>query len=561
MALKKETNITPTDAINEFYKMKDKYESGYYEKYVKPIVMSKDTKTQKRLAYSKLPKAECINCKRNVGTIFTVKVEKKIFLRNFLVKCGDVADPCPLEIDIRTDERQTFEKEISRGTKEVNNIKLDIIKAKNDAMFFPQEGNPASWFEELTTRLKDATEDLGYYVEKDIIINDNPVKDELLKKEKDDFGKGFILPFKQMISEYNDGNELIMGEAAQFYVNEIAPKAQQLRDMKYEVNYVDYDDMNGIFHLYQRKNSLQSKEMFTPESDRVVAFVKGVKKPSKAKTQKAEKEAISTSKTRKVRQMIELVEEEEPVQEQERQEGQEGQEEQEPKIDNMSLNEIKQVNPDIPIEKIAPVGKPDAMKGTIPTAIYQVQLVKGGNAKVTVIEPRQVKPSGYHVSWEKERELLNYLRTKHSYSAIACIWYGVDTQFGITESPKKGVDKGKPVETAARGIAEETSLYIRSYYFRRFGDIFVSDKIRGVKNIAMFTVDIDRIDDIDYDYNDYDEYEDDRSETAVKAFVILLGDQDRLVELLTKSRPTEKMEGYHIIPVMSPVLDTLVSRS
>ena len=547
----KDNNIMiPFDAINEFYKMKDRYESGYYEKYVKPIVMKKSSKASKRQEYAKLPKHECINCKRNVGTVFTIKVDKSNYLRNFMAKCGDHVDPCPLDINIRTTERVSYDEEIAKGTKEMNNIKVKIIVEKNNAMFFPSEGVAAK-FDELTTLLKDVTEDLGLYVETDILVNDNPVKAELLKKEQDEFGKGMILPFKQMIADFNSGNDLIIPEAVQFYVNEMVPKINSIRNTKYEINYVDYDGLTGQYHLYQRKNSLENRESALYQQDKVISFVKGTKtKETRAKTIKARDELKGQTKTRKIRRMIELVEEPEQEQEQQEQEQQEPQKQQ----------EQEQQEQQEPQKRETPVVI-DLKKNAIPTEIYQVQLVKGGEAKISTINPGQIRPSGYHVSWEKEKELLNFIRTKYSYSAIACIWYGVDTQFGITESPKKGIDRGKPVETAARGIAEETSLFIPTYYFKRFGDIFVSDKIRGVKNIAMFTVDIDRIDDIEYDYNDYDEYEDDRSETAVKAFVILLGDQQRLVELLTKSRPSEKMEGYHIIPVMSPVLDTLVSRS
>jgi len=65
--------LTPIEAINEFYRLKDKYENSYYEKYVKPIVKSNKSKREKRLEFSRLPKHECINCKRNVGTLFNIK--------------------------------------------------------------------------------------------------------------------------------------------------------------------------------------------------------------------------------------------------------------------------------------------------------------------------------------------------------------------------------------------------------------------------------------------------------------------------------------------------------
>ena len=63
-----QTILTPIEAINEFYRLKDKYESGYYEKYVKPIIRSNKSKREKRVEYSKLPKHECINCKNYILT-------------------------------------------------------------------------------------------------------------------------------------------------------------------------------------------------------------------------------------------------------------------------------------------------------------------------------------------------------------------------------------------------------------------------------------------------------------------------------------------------------------
>jgi hypothetical protein len=93
--------LTVIEAINEFYRLKDKYESGYNKKYVLPIVKSKRSNNAKRVDFSRLPKPECINCKRNVGTIFTIKNDTKEDVRNFVAKCGDIPDPCPLDIQIK----------------------------------------------------------------------------------------------------------------------------------------------------------------------------------------------------------------------------------------------------------------------------------------------------------------------------------------------------------------------------------------------------------------------------------------------------------------------------
>ena len=127
--------LTPIEAINEFYRLKDKYQTSYYEKYVKSIVKSKKSKREKRVEFSKLPKNECINCKRNVGTIFTINLNAKEGIKTFKSKCGDVQDPCPLDIQINYSEREPMDMIIREGLIEINKIKLEIIKEKNNALY------------------------------------------------------------------------------------------------------------------------------------------------------------------------------------------------------------------------------------------------------------------------------------------------------------------------------------------------------------------------------------------------------------------------------------------
>jgi hypothetical protein len=101
---------TPIEAINEYYRLKDKYEKDYYEKYVKPIVNNNKSRREKRVEFSRLPKPECINCKRNVGTIFTIKGDDKELIHTYTAKCGDIVAPCPLNISIITPYTEPYEK-------------------------------------------------------------------------------------------------------------------------------------------------------------------------------------------------------------------------------------------------------------------------------------------------------------------------------------------------------------------------------------------------------------------------------------------------------------------
>ena len=309
--------LTAIEAINEFYRLKDKYETGYNEKYVKPIVKSSKLKREKRVEFSRLPKPECINCKRNVGTIFTISNDIQESVRNFIAKCGDISDPCPLDIQIDYSVREQLYKVITSGSKEIDNLKLKIIKEKNNALFFNKQ--VVSIFEEISSSLKEEAEHTGFAIETNILRNDNPEKHLLIKKTIDEFGKGFVLPFKQMIHNYIDTNdELLLNEAVRFYVDEMIPKLKEIQVLKYDVNYVEYNADENIYKLMQFANSLESGEFWISKDDKVIKFIKGVRKSKKSKTMKVQDIDVSSkNKSRKIRPMANLViEEDEEAQDQ-----------------------------------------------------------------------------------------------------------------------------------------------------------------------------------------------------------------------------------------------------
>jgi len=323
-----EEKLNPIEAINEFYRLKDKYESVFYDKYVKPIIKSKKTNKEKRVEFSRLPKHECINCKRNVGTIFNISYDSKEVLRKFMAKCGDLNDPCPLDIQINYSLRERFDKVIDEGLAGVEKIKLDIIKQKNNALFFEKSQNIITVFEKLTANLKKETEQLGYSMEKDILKNDNPERMILLKKSINEFGIGCILPFKQMIHEYMDtNNELIINQAINFYVNEMIPKLKEIQNIRYAVNMVEYDADEQKYILIQRQNSLENEEDCFEDDDKVLKFIKGLRKGNK--TRKNVEDVFKTNKTRKLKPTLEIVGDEEDELGQQKEENELGEQEDE----------------------------------------------------------------------------------------------------------------------------------------------------------------------------------------------------------------------------------------
>lgn len=305
------------DAINEYYKMKDKYETAYKEKYINPLIKAKNTsQKEKRIAFSKLPKPECVNCKRNVGTVFSIKNNNSEFSRKYIAKCGDANEPCPLNINLVKGTHFTFENEINQNADYIDDYKRKIIKEKYNMMFgYVAEETAIGNFEQLSIELKEMTNLAGDIIEKNILVNDNPEKADLLKRSIDIFGKEYILQFKRMMKEYDEsGNEQLANEAVKFYKNEMVPRLKEIQELKYEINMVEYDPEDLMFSLRQRKNSLQSLEYTFTKDNKVISFVKGTA-TNKNKTLKVKPISKSKAKTRRGFILVEEGEEEKPEEE------------------------------------------------------------------------------------------------------------------------------------------------------------------------------------------------------------------------------------------------------
>jgi hypothetical protein len=307
------------EALNEFYKLKSKYETTYHEKYVKPIIKSNNkSKREKRVEYSKLPKAECINCKRNVGTTFSIKPDPEDYKRVFLAKCGDIDDPCPLDIHFEIADRQRLEKQTKEDTDDLNYIKTKIVVDKNDTIFgYTDEQTAIIRFKVNTERMTEATEMLGYTINTNITINDSPEKKELLKHLEIDFGDNLLIPFKNMIKEYEASghtNNAKMIEAITFYKNEMMPALSEIQKLKYKTDMVEFNEnekgkSESIYTLFQRKNSLASSEFNFFTDDKFISLVRGVYE-TKSKT--AKNRSSQNMVTRKNKKQVLVLEEESP---------------------------------------------------------------------------------------------------------------------------------------------------------------------------------------------------------------------------------------------------------
>jgi hypothetical protein len=316
MDIEKEKNIKINESIQEYYQLKSTYENNYYEQYIKPIIKLKDLNyREKKLRFKKLPKPKCINCKRNVSTIFSIKGNEKSLNHTYNAMCGDISDPCPLNIKIQMTNVKLIgnillENESPYGS--INLSKVNIIKAKNDLLFGYLANEEAfKIFDDLANELEAETKLYEFLIEKFIMNYANP--NEKLNIIEEKVGLGLIIQeFKSIIKEFNKtNNQNLINNAVEIYINEIEPKLKKITTMSFAINKMEYNENEDIYELIQKQFSIEQLEVQFDIS-KIDSFVIGTLN----KVNKTLKKNITKKGTRKNK--ITLIEEPEPDKETEK---------------------------------------------------------------------------------------------------------------------------------------------------------------------------------------------------------------------------------------------------
>lgn len=120
---------TPTEykkAIYNYFKLKKEYETELKKSRLN-IIKKNDNKKKKYLLESL--KGKCVVCKRNVGTIF------KKNNNNYIARCGDIKNPCRLNIKIFNGTTYYFFDDMHYFKEHVEKNIQNIIKQKMDVLF------------------------------------------------------------------------------------------------------------------------------------------------------------------------------------------------------------------------------------------------------------------------------------------------------------------------------------------------------------------------------------------------------------------------------------------
>jgi hypothetical protein len=250
------------DALNEYFKLKNTFDNQL-NTYKKKIINNPTlSNREKRSEYLKLmPK--CVNCKRpsKRGTIFshsyTPADDKRESRRILQASCGDLADPCNLDIEIQLDKIEPIETVLNDIKNETKEYKNKIINDKNKLLFGIIDTETAvENFDRNKSYITDITSIYEMYLDIYNKITDNPEK----KIELDDAlvqSYNLINEIKSCITKMKENDDRKYAEdAATIYSTTLKPLLDKIRVLRYSENIVFYDDENNTCRLIQNRNSI-----------------------------------------------------------------------------------------------------------------------------------------------------------------------------------------------------------------------------------------------------------------------------------------------------------------
>lgn len=250
------------EKLNEYYKLKNEYETK--KQVVKNNILKDDTLTmkQKQEKFGKY-KLRCVNCNRNVGSIF----ENNDGILTAI--CGDKVKPCPLDIKINRGKFLLLEELLDAFQDGVEETKENIIKIKLDLLFnYKKETDVLNEFASLKSQLEEDLEAVMEYKTK-LINNVKNLGNKPELKAKLDIFYNKISLIKATISEFSEtGQTQLVKDTVEMYVNELKPLLIEIQALKYKYLNVEYNASDNNYKLV--RNVYTFSDLIEPFSNPVV---------------------------------------------------------------------------------------------------------------------------------------------------------------------------------------------------------------------------------------------------------------------------------------------------
>jgi hypothetical protein len=215
------------DRIKAYYKLKQKYEDKIHRQKMRLLRDPNLTVREKRERV-RLIKKQCVNCKKEGGTVFSTSDHK------LQAVCGNRADPCDLNIEINRGEfadvrnvRRALQKDLEKG-------KVDIIRTKLDLLFnYADEATSLDRFNRLKEEISQYSKPIEILTESYLSIVNN-VKNQQTVQDLD--AQLFILTeqLEELIRRFRATPQPgLVTDMVELYITKITPLVSRRRNLLY----------------------------------------------------------------------------------------------------------------------------------------------------------------------------------------------------------------------------------------------------------------------------------------------------------------------------------------
>ena len=177
-------------------------------------------------------------------------------------RCGNVAEPCNLNIRINAGKYYLYPESFAKTLAVINYLKTSIIEDKNKLLFgYKTAEEILGDFDKLKEQITSFTEQLEIIIREYYNIIDNKEDNERLKELTE---KSFelIKNIKESMHSFDeDDDQKMVFDAVEIHVNELVPTLNEIMELKYKNNMVWLNPDTRVYHLIQEKTSVKDIEL------------------------------------------------------------------------------------------------------------------------------------------------------------------------------------------------------------------------------------------------------------------------------------------------------------
>jgi len=263
------------ETLNEYFKLKQKYEAEIGANKKKIINNTTLSNREKRHEFMKL-KPKCINCKRPGGTIFKILFNNDDSIvdsyREYNAQCGIISNPCNLKIKIRCGRTDFISDILKNMEYDIKELKNKIIDDKNKLLFgFLTTESALENFEYSKEEISTYSSLYETYLaEYNNIVDNEDKKRELEEAITNSYIQ--INQIKDCIKKSDEtGNKKFISDAIEIYDTTLVPTLSTIRNLKYNETFVWHNADTNSCNLIQNKYSI-SNLLFSSFQSSVISF-------------------------------------------------------------------------------------------------------------------------------------------------------------------------------------------------------------------------------------------------------------------------------------------------